>query len=122
MPVWSRRGVLKVSTALAASALTAMPRRAAAAEPSRVSQDLVEAARREGKVAFYSAMELNVSERFGKAFEEKYPGINVRVERSGAERIFQRIGQEYASKIHAVDVAISTNPAHFLSWKRDGWL
>jgi iron(III) transport system substrate-binding protein len=57
-----------------------------------------------------------------KAFEAKYPGIAVRVERSGGERIFQRIGQEYASNIHAVDVVNSSDAAHFIVWKRQGIL
>jgi iron(III) transport system substrate-binding protein len=118
----SRRDVLKASTALAAGAAFAQPLKAAAPESSAVTPALIEAARKEGKVAFYSALELNTSEKFGKAFEAKYPGIAVRVERSGAERVFQRIGQEYSSNIHAVDVVISTNPAHFLVWKHDGLL
>ena len=46
----------------------------------------------------------------------------MRVERSGAERVFQRIGQEYASKIYAVDIANSSDAAHFIAWRRDGWL
>ena len=76
----------------------------------------------EGKVAFYTSIDLPVSERIGKAFEAKFPGIAVRVERTGAERIFQRIGQEYASNIHAVDVVNSSDAAHFIAWKRDGLL
>jgi iron(III) transport system substrate-binding protein len=44
------------------------------------------------------------------------------VERTGAERVFQRIGQEYASNIHAVDVVNSSDAAHFIVWKRDGIL
>ena len=50
------------------------------------------------------------------------PAISVRVERSGAERIFQRIAQEQASNINAVDVANSTDPAHYLDWKKKDWL
>jgi iron(III) transport system substrate-binding protein len=115
----SRRDMLKASAALAAGTLFAQPLRAAAPEPSAVTPALIEAARKEGKIAFYSALELNTSERFAKAFEAKYPGIAVRVERSGAERVFQRIGQEYSSNIHAVDVVISTNPAHMLIWTQD---
>jgi hypothetical protein len=60
--------------------------------------------------------------RLAKAFEAKYPGIAVRVERTGAERVFQRIGQEYSSNIHAVDVVNSSDAAHFIVWKRDGIL
>jgi iron(III) transport system substrate-binding protein len=63
-----------------------------------------------------------VAERIAKAFEAKYPGIAVRVERSGAERVFQRVAQEYASGIRAVDVANSSDAAHFVAWKRDGLL
>ncbi len=46
----------------------------------------------------------------------------MRVERTGAERVFQRIGQEYASRIYAVDVVNSSDAAHFIAWKRDGIL
>src|SRR5262250_484488 len=119
---WSRRDVLKTSTGLAVGALFAEPVRAAAPPPTTVTQELIEAARKEGKLSYYSALELNVAERLGKAFEAKYPGISVRVERSGAERIFQRIAQEQGSGINAVDVANSTDPAHYLDWKSKDWL
>ena len=119
---FSRRDLLKGSTALAAATVFAEPARAAAPEPSPITPALIEAAKREGKVSFYTALELPVAERFGKVFEAKYPGIAVRVERSGAERIYQRIAQEQGSRINAVDVANSTDPAHYLDWKRNDWL
>jgi iron(III) transport system substrate-binding protein len=119
---WSRRDMLKTSGALAATALFAGPVKAAAAPPSSVTPELIDAARKEGKISYYSALELNVAERLGKAFEAKYPGISVHVERSGAERIYQRIGQEQGSGINAVDVANSTDPAHYLDWKAKDWL
>src|SRR5215813_1474064 len=118
----SRRDVLKVSAATAAGTLWAQPLRAAPPEPTAVTPALIEAARKEGKVAFYTALELPTAERFGKAFEAKYPGITVRVERSGAERIFQRIAQEQTSRVFAVDVVCSTDPAHFIDWKRNDWI
>src|SRR5689334_11762153 len=119
---WSRRDVLKTSTGLAAGALFAEPARATAPPPASVTPELIEAARKEGRISYYSALELNVAERLGKAFEAKYPGIAVRVERSGAERIFQRIAQEQGSGIKAVDVANSTDMAHYLDWKKNDWL
>lgn len=119
---WSRRELLRLSAASAAGALFAPPLRAAAPPPARVTPDLVEAARKEGKLSFYSALELNVAERVARTFEAKYPGIAVRVERSGAERIFQRIAQEQGSGINAVDVANSTDAAHYLDWKKSDWL
>ena len=123
MGTWkpSRRDALK-ATALAAGAVFAAPLKATAPAPSAVKPALIEAARREGKLSFYSALELPVAERFGKLFEAKYPGIAVHVERSGAERLYQRISQLQGSGIGAVDIANSTDPAHYLDWKRNGWL
>ena len=119
---WSRRELLKMSAASAAGMLFAEPLRAAAPPASSVTPALIEAARKEGKLSFYSALELNVAERVARTFEAKYPGIAVRVERSGAERIFQRIAQEQGSGIKAVDIANSTDPAHYLDWKKNDWL
>src|SRR4051794_5057266 len=72
---WSRRDVLKASTASAAGLIFAQPARAAAPPPTAVTPALIEAARKEGKLSFYSALELTTAERLGKIFEAKYPGI-----------------------------------------------
>jgi iron(III) transport system substrate-binding protein len=117
----SRRDVLKVSAA-AATTVFATPLRAAAPEPTAITPALIDAATKEGKVAYYTSIDLPVSEKIAKAFEAKFPGISVQVERTGAERVFQRIGQEYASNIHAVDVVNSSDASHFIVWKRDGLL
>src|SRR5882724_632677 len=119
---WSRRDLLKASTASAAGLLFADPLKATAPPPTAVTPALVEAAKKEGKLSFYSARELNTAERLARTFEAKYPDIAVHVERSGAERIFQRIAQEQGSGIKAVDVANSTDPAHYLEWKKNDWL
>ena len=119
---WSRRDLLKASTASAAGLLFAEPLKAAAPPAEDVTPALIEAAKKEGKLSFYSALELTTAERLARTFEAKYPGIAVRVERSGAERIFQRIAQEQGSGIKAVDVANSTDPAHYLEWKKNDWL
>jgi iron(III) transport system substrate-binding protein len=118
----SRRNVLKGAGALLAG--TAFSTRVIADAPPAqpVTPDLIEAARKEGKVSYYTSTDLPVAEKLAKAFEAKYPGIAVRVERTGAERVFQRIGQEYSSNIHAVDVVNSSDAAHFIVWKRDGIL
>jgi iron(III) transport system substrate-binding protein len=119
---FSRRDMLKATTGFAAGAIFAEPLRAATPAPSATTPALIEAARKEGKVSFYTALELPTAEKIGRAFEAKYPGIAVRVERSGAERIFQRIGQEQASGIHAADVVCSTDAGHFIEWERNDWV
>ena len=121
-PEISRRTVLKGSGVLLAGAALSTRVVAAAPPPEPVMPALIEAAKREGQVNYYTSTDLPVAEKLAKAFEAKYPGITVHVERTGAERVFQRIGQEYASKIHAVDVVNSSDAAHFIVWKRDGIL
>jgi iron(III) transport system substrate-binding protein len=122
----SRRDVLqaslKGSTALALGTLFASPVRAEPPPPMAITPDLIEAARKEAKVILYSSMDLPVGEKLGKAFEAKYPGIAVQVERSGSERLFQRVAQEFGSDIHAADVINSSDASHFISWKKNGWM
>ena len=118
----SRRHVLQGTGAVLASAAFSTRVMAAAPPPEAVTPALIEAAKKEGKVIYYTSTDLPVAEKLAKAFEAKYPGISVRVERTGAERVFQRIGQEYSSNIHAVDVVNSSDAAHFIVWKRDGIL
>jgi iron(III) transport system substrate-binding protein len=118
----SRRTALKGGGALLAGSAFSTRVLADAPPPEPVTPALIEAARKEGQVIHYTSTDLPVAERLAKAFEAKYPGIAVRVERTGAERVFQRIGQEYSSNIHAVDVVNSSDAAHFIVWKRDGIL
>ena len=123
----SRRDVLKGSGAaalgLSSGTLLSSTKVIAAAPPATaVTLALIEAAKKEGKVVYYTSVDLPLAEKIAKAFEAKYPGVAVRVERTGAERVFQRIGQEYGSRIHAVDVVNSSDAAHFIVWARDGLL
>jgi iron(III) transport system substrate-binding protein len=117
----SRRDVLKGTTALGLTVF-ASPVRAAAPPPEAITPALIEAAKKEGKAIWYTSVDLPLAERVGKAFQDKFPGVAVRVERTGAERVFQRIGQEYSSNIRAVDVVNSSDAAHLIVWKRSGWL
>jgi iron(III) transport system substrate-binding protein len=116
----SRRDVLKGSLAL--GTVFASPARAQVPPPEAITPQLIEAAKKEAKVVVYSAMDLPVGEKLGKAFEAQYPGIQVQIERSGSERLFQRIDQEFASGIRAADVVNSSDASHFITWKKNGWL
>ena len=100
----------------------ASPLRAAAPPATAITPTLIEAAKKEGKVVWYTSVDLPLAERIAKSFEAKFPGIACRVERTGAERVFQRIDQEYGSNIHAVDVVNSSDAAHLIVWKSKGWL
>ena len=90
--------------------------------PSKITPELIEAAKKEGKVVWYSAVDLKVAQGVAKSFEKAYPGITVQVERTGSERLFQRVSQEIASNIHAVDVLDGSDQAMFVTWKKQGIL
>src|ERR1700694_1089034 len=117
---FSRRDVLKGS--LAVGTMFAAPVRAAAPPAEAITPQLIEAAKKEAQVVLYSAMDLPVGEKLGKSFEAQYPGIQVQIERSGSERLFQRIDQEFGSGIRAADIINSSDASHFITWKRNGWL
>jgi iron(III) transport system substrate-binding protein len=118
----SRRDILRGSTVLAFGTVFASPVRAEAPPAEAITPQLIEAAKKEGKVVWYTAIDLAVAEKIAGSFKEKFGGVEVRVERTGAERLFQRIGQEYASNVHAVDVVNSSDASHLLTWKKQDLL
>jgi iron(III) transport system substrate-binding protein len=115
--------VKPVLAAVAATVALWSPQAGAQAPaPYDATPQLIEAAKKEGKVVWYSATDVQVAEKLARAFEAKYPGVKVQVERSGSERLFQRINQEYGAKIHTVDVIETSDAVHFIHFKRNGWL
>src|SRR5438270_3660691 len=118
----SRRDILKGSSALALGSVFASAAHGEAPPAVAITPGLIDAARQEAKVVFYSSMDLPVGEKLGKAFEAQYPGMAVQIERSGSERLFQRVAQEFASNIHAADVINSSDASHFIPWQKSGWL
>jgi iron(III) transport system substrate-binding protein len=119
---FTRRGLLIGSSALAAGAAFSTRVVSAAPPPSAITPQLIAAAKKEGKVVWYTSIDLKVAEQIAKNFEKKYAGVSVQVERTGAERLLQRITQEYSSNIHAVDLANSSDASHLVLWKNKGWL
>jgi iron(III) transport system substrate-binding protein len=79
-------------------------------------------ARREGKVVWYTGAALFTAERVAKFFELAYPGIKVEVQRSGSERILQRLMQEAAAGIKNADVFNSSDVGHYVFLKKKGML
>ena len=116
----TRRSVLTGTAAIGTGSFAAPVR--ATPEAQKITPALIEAAKKEGKLSWYTSVDLPVAEKIAKAFEAAYPGLAMKVERSGAERIFQRIGQEAQSKIYNCDVVNSSDAAHLIVWKRDAML
>src|SRR5712671_533176 len=76
-----------------------------------------EAAKKEGKVVWYTSLALTSAEKVAKLFEAAYPGIKVEVQRTGSERILQRVMQELQANIKNVDVIHTSDAGHYVLLK-----
>jgi len=77
----------------------------------------LEAAKKEGKVVWYTSLALPSAEKVAKLFEVAYPGIKVEVHRTGSERILSRVMQELQANIKNVDVVHTSDAGHFVLLK-----
>ena len=77
----------------------------------------VEAAKKEGKVVWYTSLALTSSEKVAKLFETAYPGVKVEVHRTGSQRILQRVMQELAANIKNADVVHTSDAGHYVLLK-----
>jgi iron(III) transport system substrate-binding protein len=89
----------------------------AAAQDSRL-----EAAKKEGKVVWYTSLALPSAEKVAKLFETAYPGVKVEVHRTGSERILSRVMQELQANIKNVDVVHTSDAGHFVLLKNKNLL
>jgi len=84
---------------------------------ARAQDPRLEAARKEGKVVWYTSLALTSSEKVAKLFETAYPGVKVEVHRTGSQRILQRMMQELSSNIKNVDVVHTSDAGHYVLLK-----
>lgn len=119
LPLHSRRDFLIAALASGVAGTSGL---AVAAEPAKITPELIAAARKEGKIVYYTSVEVQIAQKVAKAFEEKFPGVKVQVERTGSERVLQRLAQEYSSRIYAADIVSTSDAAHFVNWKKEGIL
>ena len=111
MTTWINLRALPVLVAVLALAT------AASAQDARL-----EAARKEGKVVWYTSLALPSAEKVAKLFETAYPGIKVEVHRTGSERILSRVMQELQAGIKNVDVVHTSDAGHFVLLKNKSLL
>jgi len=99
----------------AAGALTL----AGGVRPARAQDARVEAAKKEGKVVWYTSLVLPSAEKVARAFETAYPGIRVEVHRTGSQRVLQRLMQELKANIRNADVVHTSDAGHFVLLKKE---
>jgi iron(III) transport system substrate-binding protein len=87
------------------------------ASPASAQDARLEAAKKEGKVVWYTSLALPTAEKIGKLFEAAYPGIKVEVQRTGSQRILQRVMQEMQANLKLVDVIHTSDAGHFVLLK-----
>ena len=90
---------------------------AAASGPAPAQDARLEAAKKEGKVVWYTSLALSSAEKVAKMFEAAYPGIKVEVHRTGSQRILQRVMQELQANIKNVDVIHTSDAGHYVLLK-----
>jgi iron(III) transport system substrate-binding protein len=83
---------------------------------------LIDAAKKEGKVIWYTSLAIGSSTAFAHFFMKKYPGIEVIVNRNGSQRVLQMTMQEASVGIKNVDVIHTSDAGHFILLKGKGLL
>ncbi len=83
---------------------------------------MIQAARKEGSVAWYTSLALPSSTAIAHAFKTKYTGLDVEVHRTGSQRVLQRVMQEAAAGIKNADVIHTSDAGHFVLLKDKGLL
>jgi len=84
---------------------------------------MLAAAAKEGKVVWYSSIDVKVAELIAKGLPCRLSEYPDRGRAIGIERVFQRINQEYQSGIKNVDVVqlVRCFAFHFTGNSRSGW-
>jgi iron(III) transport system substrate-binding protein len=83
---------------------------------------LVQAARKEGKVVWHTSLAIPSSTAISHYFQNKYKGIEVEVHRNGSQRVLQRFMQEAAAGLKNADIVHTSDAGHFELLKDKGML
>jgi len=65
---------------------------------------LIDAAKREGEVVYYASMNLSEANTIVAEFEKRYPFIKVKLQRTGSEKLLNRVLTEFRAKKIFADV------------------
>jgi iron(III) transport system substrate-binding protein len=108
------RSQRRITLAIAATILVGLGAPAWAADPVDVA-----AAKREGKVVWYTSTPISTANKIVKAFEAE-TGIKVELFRSGGSQVLRRFMQEQEAGHLAADVLTTSDPAATAAMARKG--
>jgi iron(III) transport system substrate-binding protein len=80
----------------------------------------IAAAKKEGKVVWYTSTPVETAQKMVNAFEAQYPGVKVELFRSGGSAILRRYQQEAQAGHAGVDVLTTSDPAANIALARKG--
>jgi len=83
---------------------------------------LLAAAKKEGKVVWYTSLAIPSSTAISHYFQNKYKGIEVEVHRNGSQRVLQRFMQEASAGLKNGDIVHTSDAGHFELLKDKGML
>jgi iron(III) transport system substrate-binding protein len=86
------------------------------------AQAVMEAAKKEGKVVWYSSLGLSLAQTVCDAFNKKGLGVTCELNRDGSQRIFQKVMQEASAGLAIADVVHTSDISHFLDFQQKGML
>ena len=118
----ARRALGNLACRLAAlAAAVAFVAGPALAQESGAAKQLLDAAKKEGQVTYYTSADLALANKLKAAFERKY-GITVNVLRQSSAPTFNRAVQEFDLGVNAADVIETSVVSAFLDMKAKGML
>lgn len=78
---------------------------------------MLELAKKEARVSFYTTMGADEAKLLADAFQSKYPSIRVEITRSGSEKLLQRIITESRAGSHLFDAVTNSGMEIYLLTK-----
>jgi iron(III) transport system substrate-binding protein len=105
-------GAATVTQTITQPPVTVTQTQTVVAKPSfTYDPDLVNAAKKEGKLVIYSSMPTPQLQKFKEEFEKKFPGITAEIWRADATVVLDRIRTEYQGGVYAFDTVFATDTA-----------
>ena len=89
-----------------------------AAAPVAAADNVMELAKKEGKVVWYSSLSLPIAQEVCNAYNAKKTGIECVLHRSGSGKLYTRWRNEAKAGIYEADVLHTSNIGHFVSLEK----
>ena len=89
-----------------------------AVSPVAWADKVMDMAKKEGKVVWYSSLSLPIAQEVCNAYNAKHTGIECVLHRSGSGKLYNRWRNEAKSGIYEADVLHTSNIGHFVSLRK----